>query len=104
MTYSSHGVPTATRDIYREAIDEALKRSIPLHFSAGMAGAVAGRRSQFASSRTRRLREKRPSAHGFSIRSAAATEPSKSTGAWGCGRCDEVGSFGSVHNRSADHN
>ena len=43
MTYSSHGVPTATRDIYREAIDEALKRCIPLHFSAGMAGAVAGR-------------------------------------------------------------
>ena len=37
MTYSSHGVPTATRDIYREAIDEALKRCIPLHFSAGMA-------------------------------------------------------------------
>ena len=43
MTYSSHGVPTATRDIYREAIDETLKRCIPLHFSAGMAGAVAGR-------------------------------------------------------------
>jgi hypothetical protein len=43
MTYSSHGVPTTTRDVYREAIDEALKRCIPLHFSAGMAGAVAGR-------------------------------------------------------------
>ena len=43
MTYSSHGVPAATRDVYREAIDEALKRCIPLHFSAGMAGAVAGR-------------------------------------------------------------
>ena len=43
MTYSSNGVPTATRDIYREAIDEALRRCIPLHFSAGMAGAVAGR-------------------------------------------------------------
>jgi hypothetical protein len=42
MTYSSNGVPTATRDIYREAIDEALKRCMPLHFSAGMAGAVAG--------------------------------------------------------------
>jgi hypothetical protein len=41
MTHSSNGVPT--RDIYREAIDEALKRCIPLHFSAGMAGAVAGR-------------------------------------------------------------
>jgi hypothetical protein len=43
MTYSSHGVPAATRDVYRKAIDEALKRCIPLHFSAGMAGAVAGR-------------------------------------------------------------
>ena len=40
MTYSSHGVPTATRDIYRAAIDEALRRCIPF---AGMAGAVAGR-------------------------------------------------------------
>jgi hypothetical protein len=31
------------RDVYRVAIDAALKRCIPLHFSAGMAGAVAGR-------------------------------------------------------------
>jgi hypothetical protein len=43
MTYSSHDVPGATRDVYRVAIDAALKRCIPLHLSAGMAGAVAGR-------------------------------------------------------------
>jgi hypothetical protein len=42
-TYSSHDIPAATRDVYREAIDAALRRCIPLHFSAGMAGAVAGR-------------------------------------------------------------
>jgi hypothetical protein len=42
-TYSSHDIPPATRDVYRDAIDAALKRCIPLHFSAGMAGAVAGR-------------------------------------------------------------
>jgi hypothetical protein len=42
-TYSSHEVPAATRDVYRDAIDAALKRCAPLHFSEGMAGAVAGR-------------------------------------------------------------
>jgi len=31
------------RDTYREAVDAALKRCTPLHFSKGMAGAVAGR-------------------------------------------------------------
>ena len=43
MTHSSHGVPIATHDVYRAAIDEALKRCIPLHLSEGMAGAVARR-------------------------------------------------------------
>jgi hypothetical protein len=43
VTYSSHDVPGTTRDVYRVAIDAALKRCIPLHFSVGMAGAVAGR-------------------------------------------------------------
>jgi hypothetical protein len=32
-----------TRDVYRTAIDAAMKRCIPLRFSTGMAGAVAGR-------------------------------------------------------------
>jgi hypothetical protein len=43
MTYSSHDVPAAMRDIYRIAIDGALKRCTPLRFSMSMAGAVAGR-------------------------------------------------------------
>jgi hypothetical protein len=43
MTYSSHEVSAETREVYREAIDAALKRCTPLHFSGGMAGAVAGR-------------------------------------------------------------
>ena len=43
MTYASHDAPAAKRDIYRIAIDAALKRCTPLHFSMGMAGAVAGR-------------------------------------------------------------
>ena len=42
-TYSSHDVPDEVRDTYREAVDEALKRCTPLHFSAGMAGGVASR-------------------------------------------------------------
>jgi hypothetical protein len=43
MTYASHDAPAAKRDIYGIAIDAALKRCTPLHFSMGMAGAVAGR-------------------------------------------------------------
>jgi hypothetical protein len=43
MTYSSHDAPADTRNVYRDAIDAALKRCTPLYFSDGMAGAVAGR-------------------------------------------------------------
>jgi hypothetical protein len=43
MTYSSHDAPAAVRDVYRNAVDAALKRCIPLHLSKGMAGAIAGR-------------------------------------------------------------
>jgi hypothetical protein len=43
MTYSSHEVSAETQEVYRDAIDAALKRCTPLHFSGGMAGAVAGR-------------------------------------------------------------
>ena len=42
-TYSSQDAPAAVRDVYRGAVDAALKRCTPLHFSTGMAGAVAGR-------------------------------------------------------------
>jgi hypothetical protein len=43
MTYASHDAPAEVRNIYRDAIDAALKRCTPLHFSAGMGDAVAGR-------------------------------------------------------------
>jgi hypothetical protein len=43
MTYSSHDAPAAVRDVYRGAIDAALKRCVPLHFSDGMGEAIAGR-------------------------------------------------------------
>ena len=54
MTYSSHDAPSAVRDVYRDAIDAALKRCTPLHLSGGMAGAVAGRPSaiRFVDDRT----------------------------------------------------
>jgi hypothetical protein len=42
-TYSSHEAPDEVRDTYRDAVGAALKRCTPLHFSRGMAGAVAGR-------------------------------------------------------------
>jgi hypothetical protein len=42
-TYSSRGTPEEVRNTYRDAVDAGLKRCTPLHFSAGMGGAVAGR-------------------------------------------------------------
>jgi hypothetical protein len=42
-TYSSHDAPEAVRDVYRDAVDAAIKRCTPLRLSEGMAGAVAGR-------------------------------------------------------------
>jgi hypothetical protein len=42
-TYSSHEAPDEVRDTYRDAVGAALKRCTPLHFSRGMAGAMAGR-------------------------------------------------------------
>jgi len=43
VTYASHDAPAGVRDVYRDAVDAALKRCTPLHFSDGMGGAVAGR-------------------------------------------------------------
>jgi len=43
VTYVSHDAPADVRDIYRDAVNAALKRCTPLHFSDGMGGAVAGR-------------------------------------------------------------
>jgi len=43
VTYSSHDVPTEVRAIYGDAVNAALARCTPLHFTDGMSGAVAGR-------------------------------------------------------------
>jgi hypothetical protein len=43
VTYSTHGVPDEVRNVYHEAIEAAFRRCTPMHFSTGMAGAVAGR-------------------------------------------------------------
>jgi hypothetical protein len=43
VTYASHDAPSDTRSVYRDAVEEALDRCTPLHFTDGMAGAVAGR-------------------------------------------------------------
>jgi hypothetical protein len=43
MTYSTHEAPATTRDVYRAAIEAAMKRCTPMHFSEGMAQAIAGR-------------------------------------------------------------
>jgi hypothetical protein len=43
VTYSSHDVPAAVREVYRDAVNAALARCTPLHFGDGMAGAIAGR-------------------------------------------------------------
>ena len=43
VTYSSHEAPVEVRDVYRDAVNAALTRCTPLHFSNGMGGAVAGR-------------------------------------------------------------
>jgi hypothetical protein len=43
VTYASHDAPAEVRDVYRDAVNAALARCTPLHFSDGMAGAVAGR-------------------------------------------------------------
>jgi hypothetical protein len=43
VTYSSHDVPADVRDVYRDAVNAALARCTPLHFSNGMRRAVAGR-------------------------------------------------------------
>ena len=43
VTYASHDAPMEVRDLYRDAVNAALARCMPLHFSVGMAKAVAGR-------------------------------------------------------------
>jgi hypothetical protein len=43
MTYVTHDAPDEVRDAYRDAIDATLKRCTPMHFTNGMAAAIAGR-------------------------------------------------------------
>jgi len=43
ITYSSHDAPADVRNVYRDAVNAALNRCTPLHFSEGMGDAVAGR-------------------------------------------------------------
>ncbi len=43
VTYVSYDAPADTRNVYRDAVQGALDRCTPLHFSDGMGGAVAGR-------------------------------------------------------------
>jgi hypothetical protein len=43
VTYASHDAPADIRGVYRDAVNAALKRCTPLHFTDGMGGAVAGR-------------------------------------------------------------
>jgi hypothetical protein len=43
VTYSTHGVSEEVRNAYYEAVEAAFRRCTPMHFSTGMAGAIAGR-------------------------------------------------------------
>ena len=43
VTYASPGIAPQTREKYLDAIHAALQRCTPLHFSAGLGGAIAGR-------------------------------------------------------------
>jgi hypothetical protein len=54
VTYASHDAPADIRGVYRDAVNAALKRCTPLHFTDGMGGAVAGRpiAIRFVDSRT----------------------------------------------------
>jgi hypothetical protein len=42
-TYASPDTPGETRQLYRDAVTSSLAQCAPLHFSKGMAGAIAGR-------------------------------------------------------------
>ena len=43
VTYSTREVPQQTRDLYRKAITASLDACVPLKFTAGLGGALAGR-------------------------------------------------------------
>ena len=43
VTYATAGVPADTKALYQKAIDASLKACVPLKFTAGLGGALAGR-------------------------------------------------------------
>jgi hypothetical protein len=43
VTYVSPGVSPETREVYLHAVLASLQRCTPLHFTDGMAGAIAGK-------------------------------------------------------------
>jgi hypothetical protein len=43
VTYSTRDVPQQTRDLYRKAITSSLDACVPLKFTGGLGGALAGR-------------------------------------------------------------
>jgi len=43
VTYTTRGVSEEVRNVYQQAVEETLKRCTPMHFTRGMAGAIAGR-------------------------------------------------------------
>src|SRR5438270_263219 len=43
VTFSTRDVPQATRELYRNAITSSLNACVPLKFTGGLAGALAGR-------------------------------------------------------------
>jgi hypothetical protein len=43
LTYATRGVSEDVRNAYQQAVEAALKRCTPMHFTRGMAGAIAGR-------------------------------------------------------------
>jgi hypothetical protein len=42
VTYTTPGTQAATRQVYRDAINAALTRCTPVHFSSGFSAAIAG--------------------------------------------------------------
>jgi hypothetical protein len=43
VTYTTRGVSEDVRNAYQQAVEAALRRCTPMHFTRGMAGAIAGR-------------------------------------------------------------
>jgi len=62
VTYTTPGIEDDTRNVYRQAITEALDRCTPMPFTKGMGGAIAGRpiAIRFVDKRSKPDREHHP--------------------------------------------